>query len=134
MTPGSGQRIDLRHGFDFGPVERARQLARCAKQHADTRRIALDHLDRTGHWHGRRLQHPQIPPRSSSAHEALEQVRAASDRRQFVARRTGLGHLESRLAPRPNVADADVVFQPPCRGQILAKCPWLESGSELAVP
>ena len=81
MTPGSGQRIDLRHGFDFGPVERARQACPMRKQHADTRRIALDHLDWTGYWHGCRLQHPQISPRSCSAHEALEQVRAASDRR-----------------------------------------------------
>ena len=62
MTPGSGQRIDLRHGFDFGPVERAGQACPMRKQHADTRRIALDHLDWTGYWHGCRLQHPQIPP------------------------------------------------------------------------
>src|SRR5215213_11089906 len=103
-------------------------------QHADTGGVTLDHLDRTSYRNNRRLQHPQVPPGPSGAHEALEQVRATGDRRQLVARRTGLAHLESRLAPRPDVADANVVFQRPHRGQVLAKCPWPEVRHELVVP
>ena len=74
MAPVSGQRVDPRHGFDLGPVERARQACAMRQQHADTRGITLDHLHRTGHRNGRRLQHPQVPPCPSRTHDALEQV------------------------------------------------------------
>jgi hypothetical protein len=115
VAPVGGQCLDPRDGFDLAAVERIRQACAMRQQHADTRWIALDHLDWPGYRNGRRLQHPQIPTGPSRAHEALEQVRAAGDRRQLVARRTGLAHLESRVTPRPDVANVNVVFQPPRR-------------------
>src|SRR5688500_18998992 len=86
VAPVSGERIDARHRFDLSLVEGTGQACPMREQNADVRGVAFDHLDRTSHRHGRWLKHPQVPPCPSSAHEALEQVRAAGDRRQLVAR------------------------------------------------
>src|SRR5829696_7866526 len=81
VAPISGQRSDARYGFDIAPFEKARQACLMREQHADTCRVALGHRNRTRHWHGRRLQYPQVPACPSSAYEALENFGTTGDRR-----------------------------------------------------
>ncbi len=49
-------------------------------------------------------------------------------------RRARPRHLEQGVAPRPDITDADLVFQPAARCQVLANGSWAEGGPKLLVP